>query len=266
MAISFVASGAWAAGSTSIAAVRPAGVLAGDMQLLFCHNKSYQAIPTDPSGWTFLHVFWEDAIAPGAADTGSVRTTVWYREATANGETTPASTVAITSNNVGLACVRVFRKASTATWQVMTSNQNGVAGGVTAASLNWSAALNGGGSSIWTAPIVGDFFVVSAGVRSDAGTQSGIGVTMSPFTGSVGLSAFTESPATDGTTTTGLDLAASGGYFSVTSASEDLSVNVITYTATLAASHTGSIVGVGLREIPAAIISNNRVMMMGIGT
>ena len=103
----------------------------------------------------------------------------------------------------------------------------------------------------------GDMLVAYAALRSDAATQSAIGVTATSAT----IAAFTESPTADLVTTSGGDMAMSGGYAACTSGTATAAP---VYASTLAAAHTGSAYIMRLREAADTFIRASTLPMMGV--
>ena len=104
---------------------------------------------------------------------------------------------------------------------------------------------------------VGDMLVAYAALRSDAATQSAIGVTATSAT----IAAFTESPTADLVTTSGGDMAMSGGYAACTAGTATAAP---VYASTLAAAHTGSAYIMRLREAADTFIRASTLPMMGV--
>lgn len=230
MAISIRATGAYSVqGSVnSITPGIPAGATAGDMMLCFVACKEYNSTQTINQSWIFLGFATNGTTASGG-DTGSVRVTVFYKIHTGT-ESNP--TVSGTANEAVGGVIIVFQKAAGVFWDTPV----GAGRGDTTAGTGFSAT-----ASTNFGITTGDMVVGYAGMRSDSATQSSISITATGVT----FGTFTESPATDGTTSSGDDIAISGGYRLATAGT---STAAPVYTATLAASHTGTAFMVRLRE------------------
>lgn len=245
MAISIRATGAYVNGTANLTPVIPAGAVAGDMMICAVATKPYNGVNSMSSGWVSIGSATDGTVASGI-DVGSVKTELFYKEHTGT-ESNP--TVTNASNSVSGAVIIVFQKASDKNWDVPV----GSGGGDATAGTGFSVST---GSIAMTS---GDMLVAYAGIRSDAGTQSSISMTAVTVT----IGAFTESPTTDLATTSGDDMAMSGGYAAVTAGTATESV---TYTSTLAASHTGSAFVSRLREvdIPAGSDPLGRMGFFGL--
>ncbi|MEK7657880.1 MAG: hypothetical protein AAB366_01655 [Patescibacteria group bacterium] len=231
-AASIRATGTYVNGTANLTPVIPAGAVAGDMMLLAYGTKPYNDAPTITAGWTSIGSATDGTVAAGT-DVGSMQTRIYYKEHDGS-ETNP--TVTNTTNNVSGAVIIVFQKGATETWATPV----GAGGGDNSAGTGFSVtAASDPGITI------GDMIVGYAAIRSDAGTQTGIGITATGAT----IGAFTESPAADLATTAGGDMAMSGGYSLVTAGTASAAP---VYASTLAASHTGSAFIVRLRPIPNA--------------
>ena len=243
MTIAIRATGTYTSGTANLTPAIPAGATAGDMMICAYGTKPYNDAPTINNGWTSLGSATDGTVAAGV-DTGSMQTRIFYKQHTGT-ESNP--TVTNTTNNVSGAVIIVFQK-STGTWEIA-----GAGGGDATAGTGFSvtAASNPGITS-------GDMLVAYAAIRSDAGTQSAIGITATGAT----IAAFTESPATDLATTSGGDMAMSGGYAACTAGTASAAP---VYASTLAAAHTGSAFIVRLREIASSFMFNNTLSLMGGG-
>jgi hypothetical protein len=233
MAIAIRAVGTWAAGTANLTVTipsAPAAPQAGDMMVMFYGTKPYTDNPTIGQSWVNLGAATDGTVAAGN-DVGSMQARIFYKVHTGS-ETNPV--VTNNTNNVSGAVILVFSKASNKNWDTPPL---GFGGGDASAGTGFSAA------SANTSIGVDDMIAAFAALRSDAAVQSGISLSASGIT----FSAFTESPASDLASISGGDIAASGGYASIT-AGNNSSV-AVTYASTLAAAHTGSWYGIRLREV-----------------
>ncbi len=232
-AIAIRATGTYVNGTATITPAIPAAQVTGDMMILAVGTKPYNGANSISvaTGWTSIGSATDGTVAAGT-DTGSMKTELFYKIATSDTETNPQ--VDNSSNNVSGAVIIVFQKAANETWDTPV----GAGGGDASAGTGFSvtASSNPGITA-------GDLLVGYAAIRSDAGTQSSITITATGAT----MGAFTESPATDLATTSGGDMAMSGGYVAVSSGTASAAP---VYASTLAASHTGSAFIVRLRVIP----------------
>jgi hypothetical protein len=221
--------GAYTSGTANLTPAIPAGLSAGDMMLCFYGTKPYNDSPTINNSWTDLGSATDGTTAAGN-DVGSMQIRVFYKIHTGS-ETDP--TITNSTNNVSGAVITGFRKSASMAWATPVGSGGGDATAGTGFSV--TIASNPGITS-------GDWLAAYAAIRSDAGTQSGIGITEP----SLSFGSFTEDPATDLATISGGDMAMSGGYVNVTAGTATVAP---TYSSTLAANHTGSAFIVRLREV-----------------
>ena len=229
MAISLRAVGSYVNGVADLTPVIPTGVASGDMMLCAYGTKPYNDAPTMNNGWVEIGSATDGTVAAGV-DVGSMRTSIFNKIHTGS-ETNP--TITNTTNNVSGAVIIVFQKAAGNSWATPVGSGGGDATAGTGFSV--TAASNFGITA-------NDMVVGYASIRSDAGTQSAIGITATGVT----FGAFTESPTTDLATTAGGDMAMSGGYLLASSGTASAAA---VYASTLAAAHTGSAYMVRLREV-----------------
>mgnify|MGYP001579176244 FL=1 len=243
MAISIRATGTYTSGTANLTPAIPAAAVSGDMMICAYGTKPYSDAPTINNGWTSLGSATDGTVAAGV-DVGSMQTRIFYKEHTGT-ESNPTITNA--TNNVSGAVIIVFQK-TTGTWEIA-----GAGGGDNTAGTAFSvtASANPGIT-------VGDMLVAYAAIRSNAGTQSAIGITATSAT----IGAFTESPTADLATTSGGDMAMSGGYAACTAGTATAAP---VYASTLAAAHTGSAYIARLREIASSFVFNSTLAVMGAG-
>jgi len=246
-AISLRAVGAYVSGTANLTPVIPTAQLTGDMMLCFYGTKPYSDAPTINQGWTSLGYATNGTVAAGT-DVGSMQTRVFYKIAITDTETNP--TITNTTNNVSGAVIIVFQKGTGESWNTLV----GAGGGDATAGTGFSVT-----ASSDVGHTTGDMVVGYAAIRSDAGTQSSISVTITGCT----MGTFTESPAADLATTSGGDMAMSGGYVPVNSGTSSAAP---VYASTLAASHTGSAYIVRLRASTPDISVNPTEYGFGIVT
>ncbi len=126
MAVSQVGSAAIVHGTVSAAPALPAGILAGQMLIIMVSSKhASDSIPTVNQGYTLLHSQLGGSGA-FAVNTGNVRTSVFYKEATAS-ETAP--TVSNTGGNVVSARIWNYRKLGSRTWEIIGTGGSDNTGG-----------------------------------------------------------------------------------------------------------------------------------------
>lgn len=238
-AISIRETGVYASDTASLTVTIPTSQVAGDMMILTVGTKPYSGTNTisGAAGWASLGSVTDGTVASGI-DAGSMKTEVFYKIATSDTETNPV--VDNTSNSISGGVVTVFQKASNEAWDTPV----GAGGGDATAGTDFSVT-----ASSDVGHTAGDMLVGYAPIRSDAGTQSSITITAAGLT----VGTFTESPATDLATSSGQDMAMSGGYVL---ASSGTSSAAPVYASTLAASHTGSAYITRLRVVPATNLGN----------
>ncbi|HLM83758.1 MAG TPA: hypothetical protein VK254_00910 [Candidatus Bathyarchaeia archaeon] len=239
-AITLRAAGAWTSGTSGLTPGIPVAQMTGDLMLCFYGTKPYNDSPTINQGWISLGSATDGTVAAGV-DVGSMQTRVFYKIADSDTETDP--TITNTTNNVSGAVIVVFAKASTEGWVTPV----GAGGGDATAGTGFSvtAASNPGITA-------NDMLVGFGAIRSDAGTQSNISITASGAT----MGAFTKYPAVDLATTSGGDMAMSGGFVAVSSGTASAAP---VYASTLAASHTGSAYIVRLRKSDSPTVTTQAV-------
>ncbi len=235
-AIAIRATGAYVSATANLTPVIPAGAVAGDMMLLIYGTKPYSDVPSYPAGWVEIGSATDGTVAAGV-DVGSMRTSIAWKVHTGS-ETNPL--VTNSTNNVSGAVIIVFQKDSGQNW-------------VTPVGAGGGDATAGTGFSVTASSDVGhtanDVLVGYAAIRSDAGAQSSITITATGLT----VGTFTESPAADLITTSGGDMAMSGGYVLATAGTSSAAP---VYASTLAAAHTGSAFMVRLRQVaPSAALT-----------
>lgn len=151
----FVAAGTGSAGVGSCTPAHPAGLAAGDYELLLCTTKYPANGPATPAGWTKEYEAQGGAGASGV-DAGSVLVTVFSRIATGSESGTVAVTA--TGSNVVLGRIYGYRKTdAAAAWAI------GVVGGAdNTGNSNWSVT-----ASAAIDLTVGDIVVIYTGCNSD---------------------------------------------------------------------------------------------------
>jgi len=242
MAVSLRAVGTYTSGTANLTPGIPAGAVTGDMMLCFYGTKPYSDAPTINQAWNTYGSATDGTVAAGV-DVGSMQVRVFWKKHTGS-ETNP--TITNGTNNVSGCVIIVFQNA-TGSWEIA-----GAGGGDNTAGTGFSVTA-GSNPGI----TVGDMLVAYAALRSDAATQSAIGVTATSAT----IAAFTESPAADLVTTAGGDMAMSGGYAACTAGTATAAP---VYASTLAAAHTGSAYIMRLREAAATFIRASTLPMMGV--
>ena len=234
MAISIRATGTYASGGNvaSISPGIPAGATAGDMMLCFVSCKEYNSNQTINQSWNLLG-FATNGTTASDQDSGSVRVTAFWKIHTGT-ETNP--TVSGNANEAVGGVIIVFQKAAGVSWDTVV----GAGGGDTTAGTGFSAT-----ASTNFGITANDMVVGYAGMRSDSATQSSIAITATGVT----FGTFTESPTNDLVNNNRDQMAMSGGYVLAT---DGTSTAAPVYTSTLAASHTGSMFLIRIREISSS--------------
>ena len=163
MAIGHRATGTAVFGQNSIAPAIPAAQVTGDMMLLIAGGKPFGwAVGASPAsqGWTSLGTFTDGSVAASAADLGSMKMEVWYKQALSDTETDPTITESGTWDVVG-GIVMVFSKGASEAWATPVM----VGGGDATAGTGFS--VTAGSNPGITA---GDHCVSAGAFRSDAAT------------------------------------------------------------------------------------------------
>jgi hypothetical protein len=188
--IGYTNSGAVAAGTTSLSVAYPTGISSGDLLVLCVGNKYPNNGPSTPSGWTApSNNQGSGGQGSNGVDTGSVYSTVYYKEA--DGTESGNLSVTITSGNVGLGRMFLYRKSAGKAWSVAATNGSDNTGNETAWSV--TGAANPGITA-------GDVMFVCSAANTDAYTYSSesISATSVTFAGAV--------ERQDSGTTTGQDM------------------------------------------------------------
>lgn len=167
MAIAFVASGAVAAGTTSLSVPYPAGLSSGNLLVLAIANKYPANAPSVPSGWTQLAQGSGGAGTAGA-DSGQVYSTVMYK--VSDGTETGSLSVTLTSSNTCLGRMFAYSNA-TGAWDLAAVTDDDT---VASTTMSFSFASNPGvaaGDHIFAASAANG---TSATFGSATFTQSGV--------------------------------------------------------------------------------------------
>lgn len=229
MTIGWRTPGAWVSGSTTATPGLPAGSAAGDRMVMFVGAKPFSATINAPAGWTRIGTQQTNGSVAAGVDTGSVTWSVFFRD-WQSGDAAP--TVSITSGNVALACIHGATKTAGA-WATSTAYFGSDIGSGTVYSA--TAASSSGNIAIGDGLIHG---TVIAGNDATFATPTIVA------TGAV-IGTVTESPAGEGTTTTGNDLEASSASALVTTGTSSVDA-VVGWT--LSAAQTGGSALIRLRE------------------
>jgi hypothetical protein len=194
MAITITA-GAWAAGTTSVAPAFPASPLVGDIHIIFVGSKPYNTTHSTPTGFTLISgTNATNGTVANGVDVGSVHMSAFYRRFV-TGDTAPSC--GVTSGNVALGVCYRFRPST----GFSLYNPVGAYGSDTTSGTGFSCTM---ASNIGID--AGDALVAASVI---AGDNSTFGTPTLTATG-VTMGTVTENPATEGTTTGGNDLEASG--------------------------------------------------------
>ena len=238
MALSYVAAGSSAGGTTSINVPHPAGLQAGDMLLLWVTNKYPASGPSTPSGWTRIHQRSGGSGLSGV-DSGTVYLTVYSK--IANGSESGNQNVIIISGNSSVGKMICIRKPNDASWLVVGAAE----GTIITPATNESAllALAGGSTTTPLKLLEGDFIAIGYGINSDGQTFSSYTLTTIGTLRASSLTEFADDP-----TTSGDDTKIAGAYCTVTSgALMGQPTFNLTASATLTNAPCGAVIAVILR-------------------
>lgn len=240
MAITFDQVGSWSTpGTTTPYTVTRPTLVAGDVGVVrmfcICVVKNFTFTPTCSSNagadaWTEILSFTDGSVA-SAADVGSVRVVVWYRDFPGTGDSNPSIETGGTAIRTGV--VMTFRKGAGDTWSTPAA--------LSAAITTWTNSSQTVTSSGTATVPDGAAVLAVAGIRNDTATftrtADSIDDDGSPAVTWNGN--YVEAPATHVTTTTGNDVAADAGYRLVTTGASGVN---LTQEATLSAAETGAAV------------------------
>jgi len=201
MAIGITA-GSWVSSGTSLTVTLPASPQAGDKHVIFVGCKPYNTTINNLSGWNRLTgAGGSNGTVASGTDVGSVIWEVFWRD-WQSGDGNP--TLSLTGVNVALHCswrIRPTAGGSTLDTPVGCKGQD------TSSDITYSATMNSN-PGITANDLILNMTVI-------AGNNSSFTLPTITATGTT-LVAATESPATEGNTSTGNDLGASGSYASCT--------------------------------------------------
>lgn len=232
MAISYVATGAWAfssSTSTAAAPAMPAGFAAGDLLLLAVHWKQKTATLTTPSGWTRLGTSGVSTNGAGyGTGTGDTAVAIFYLISTTGAESAPTISALTggstnnTSGNVMGAKISAWRNAvglwdidyaysqentSSTSWSVPFAAIDITAGdqlifsysaAISTATPSAPGTSGGAGLTVnWVAP-VGDGTKSSSGIGADISTMNYRSSSVTGSTSSALTWTLTQSVATYG--------------------------------------------------------------------
>lgn len=161
MAISLIAVGGWATGTTSLSVAYPAGIQAGDLLVLAIANKYPTNSPSVPTDWAIpTNGQQSGGSGSNGNDTGSVYATIMVKIAT--GSETGNLSISITSGNSAVAEMALYRKAADKNWEYVCTN-----GSDNSAGTDWS--VTGAANPGITA---GDRMFTCSGINADSFTFS----------------------------------------------------------------------------------------------
>jgi hypothetical protein len=155
MALSYVATGTVASGTTTVAPGFPTGWAADDLLITLIGSRGTGAVPTAPAGWTALADAPSTTSGSEAADSGTIQGSVFYRVAVA-GDTAPTYSRVSADGMIGH-CVGVRRSAGTG---YAVASSNGVDSTVNTTHLVTAAADPGATAN--------DFILAMTNVNGDA--------------------------------------------------------------------------------------------------
>lgn len=157
--ISFVAAGAAAVGSTSLAVPYPTGIISGDKLVLCIANKYPANGPSTPAGWTLVsNAQGSGGAGAAGADSGTIYSTVFHK--TSDGTETGNLTVTLTSANSSIGRMLAYRAPPSNVWAVAAHN-----GADNTAGTGFSVTCGADPGEL-----AGDMVVVCAAVNTDART------------------------------------------------------------------------------------------------
>ena len=155
--IAYVGAGAGSVGTTSVTPAYPGSIAAGDLFVMHVVNKYPTNGPSTPSGWTAVtNGQATGGAGSAAADSGTVYSTIFTREAV--GSESGTVTVTVTGSNSSRAIIYAFRKTAGASWDVAATN-----GADNSAGTSWSVT---GAADPGIMP--GDWVCAASGINSDA--------------------------------------------------------------------------------------------------
>ena len=244
MAITITA-GAWVASSAgaSVTPVLPASPQAGDLHVIYAGGKPYTTTFTDPGGWTLItNTDGTNGTVASGTDVGSIIQKAYYRY-WQSGDTDP--TITFTGGNVFLGCIHRFRPTAGSTIDTPVGGREGDVLSGTA----YSAAVSGIDIDANDA-IVTYTTIAGNNATFDTPTLSATGVTFGTVS---------ESPATEGSTSSGNDLEASAST-ALPSAGPSSSGTTIGWTLSFA--QTGLSALVRIRESAAATTAQKKTLII----
>lgn len=157
MAISLIADGGWATGTTSLSVPYPAGIQAGDLLVLAIANKYPANSPTAPTDWVIpANGQQSGGSGSNGIDTGNVYATIMVKIAT--GSESGSLTVNIASGDSAVANMVLYRKAADKSWEYVCTN-----GSDNSAGTSWS--VTGAANPGITA---GDRMFTCSGINTDS--------------------------------------------------------------------------------------------------
>lgn len=225
MAIGHRATGTATFGINGFSPAIPAAQVTGDMMLLLVGGKPFDSgISVGTAGWQNIGGTGQDGTVGAGVDVGSMFLTAWWKVATSDTETDPALTEGSPTWNIVGGIVMVFSKGAGEGWHTPVFEPAGDSSAGT--DFSATALLDPG-------IMAGDHCVTFAAFRSDAATPCTSHIT--PTASGVTFTN-THDPATDPETTSGGDM----GMCVTRSTVTGTSAGEPTYSATLAAAHTGT--------------------------
>lgn len=165
MAISLIAVGGWATGTTSASVPYPAGPQAGDLIVMAIGNKYPTNGPTLPTDWVApSNNQGSGGSGSNGVDSGNVYATIFVKIAT--GSESGNLTLNVTSGNSIVAQMVLYRKAADKNWDYACTN-----GADNTAGTSWS--VTGAANPGITA---GDRIFTCSGINTDSYSFSGHGI------------------------------------------------------------------------------------------
>lgn len=225
MAITTKASGSWAELTATAAVTIPGAPAAGDRMFLYATWKDF-SVTASVTGWTAIGAEFTDGAVATGNGTGSMKVQAWYKD-WKTGDTNP--TLTFSAGVLAAAVIIILAKDATETW-----NEPGT---VTAA---WPVTATTQTISASSTIYVSNSAMVYAfiGIRDDSATFTRPTTAIDVASGITWNGNHATTPGTNFSTTTGNDMAASGGLRGVTTAGVTATLRV---TATISAVETGAI-------------------------